>query len=62
MTRSDRLDNLPFSPLHRRLLVIAGAGWAMDAMDVGLISFIMAALARQWALDGATVAWIGSVG
>jgi putative MFS transporter len=61
-TRSDRLDNLPFTPLHRRLLVIAGAGWAMDAMDVGLISFIMAALARQWALDGGTVAWIGSVG
>jgi putative MFS transporter len=62
MTRSDRLDNLPFSPLHRRLLVIAGAGWAMDAMDVGLISFIMAALATQWALDASTVAWIGSVG
>ncbi|HEX6909407.1 MAG TPA: MFS transporter [Longimicrobium sp.] len=61
-TRSDRLDTLPFTPLHRRLLVIAGAGWAMDAMDVGLISFVMAALATQWALDGATVAWIGSVG
>jgi MFS transporter, putative metabolite:H+ symporter len=61
-TRSDRLDNLPFTPLHRRLLVIAGAGWAMDAMDVGLISFIMAALAKQWALEGGTVAWIGSVG
>ncbi|HST57420.1 MAG TPA: MFS transporter [Longimicrobium sp.] len=61
-TRSDRLDNLPFTPLHRRLLVIAGAGWAMDAMDVGLISFIMATLARQWALDSGTVAWIGSVG
>jgi MFS transporter, putative metabolite:H+ symporter len=62
MTRSDRLDTLPFTPLHRRLLVIAGAGWAMDAMDVGLISFIMAALARQWQLDAGTVAWIGSVG
>ena len=61
-TRSDRLDNLPFTPLHRRLLVISGAGWAMDAMDVGLISFIMATLARQWSLDGGTVAWIGSVG
>jgi putative MFS transporter len=61
-TRSERLDNLPFTPLHRRLLVIAGAGWAMDAMDVGLISFIMAALATQWTLDSGTVAWIGSVG
>lgn len=61
-TRSERLDRLPFTPLHRRLVVIAGAGWAMDAMDVGLISFVMAALAPQWNLDGATLAWIGAVG
>ncbi|MBB4638340.1 MFS transporter [Longimicrobium terrae] len=62
LSRAERLDRLPFTPLHRRLLVVAGAGWAMDAMDVGLISFIMAALAKQWQLDGGTVAWIGSVG
>ena len=61
-TRSERLDRLPFTPLHRRLVVISGAGWAMDAMDVGLISFVMAALAAQWRLDGATLSWIGSVG
>jgi putative MFS transporter len=61
-TRSARLDRLPFTPLHRRLVVIAGAGWAMDAMDVGLISFVMASLAVQWSLDGATLSWIGSVG
>ncbi|HEX8670357.1 MAG TPA: MFS transporter, partial [Longimicrobium sp.] len=62
LTRAARLDRLPFTHLHRRLLVVAGAGWAMDAMDVGLISFIMAALAQQWHLGPATVAWIGSVG
>jgi putative MFS transporter len=61
-TRSERLDRLPFTPLHRRLVVVAGAGWAMDAMDVGLISFVMAALAAQWKLDGGTLAWIGAVG
>ena len=61
-TRSERLDRLPFTPLHRRLVLVAGAGWALDAMDVGLISFVMAALAVQWSLDGATLSWIGSVG
>ena len=61
-TRSERLDRLPFTPLHRRLVVIAGAGWAMDAMDVGLISFVMASLAVQWKLDAATLSWIGAVG
>jgi putative MFS transporter len=61
-TRSERLDRLPFTPLHRRLVVISGAGWAMDAMDVGLISFVMAALAAQWSLDGGTLSLIASVG
>lgn len=62
LSRADRLDRLPFTPIHRRMLLVAGAGWAMDAMDVGLISFVMAALAVQWQLDGATLSWIGSVG
>ncbi|HYH78758.1 MAG TPA: MFS transporter [Longimicrobium sp.] len=61
-SRAERIDHLSFTPLHRRLLLVAGAGWAMDAMDVGLISFIMAALAAQWHLSSGTVAWIGSVG
>ena len=37
LTRSERLDRLPFTGLHRRLVVGSGAGWALDAMDVGLI-------------------------
>jgi putative MFS transporter len=62
LSRSERLDRLPFTPLHRRLLVISGLGWAMDAMDVGLISFVMAALAAQWQLGGSELSWIGAVG
>ncbi|HEX8317818.1 MFS transporter [Longimicrobium sp.] len=62
LSRADRLDRLPFTPIHRRLLLVAGAGWAMDAMDVGLISFVMAALATQWGLGSGTLAWIGAVG
>jgi putative MFS transporter len=62
LTRSDRLDRLPFTPLHRRLLGVSGVGWALDAMDVGLISFVMAALAKEWHLTPGTLSWIGSVG
>jgi putative MFS transporter len=62
LTRSDRLDRLPFTPLHRKILWVAGAGWAMDAMDVGLISFVMAALAKEWGLGGGTLSWIGAIG
>jgi MFS transporter, putative metabolite:H+ symporter len=61
-SRIERLERLPFSPLHRKFLVVSGLGWAMDAMDVGLISFIMPALARQWQLSTTTLSWVGAVG
>ncbi|HET6665687.1 MAG TPA: MFS transporter, partial [Intrasporangium sp.] len=62
LTRSERLDRLPFNAQHRRLLVGSGIGWALDAMDVGLISFVMAALAQQWAMTPTQLSWIGSIG
>ncbi|HVK43921.1 MAG TPA: hypothetical protein VM429_03360, partial [Micropruina sp.] len=58
LTRSERLDRLPFTRRHTRLVVGSGIGWALDAMDVGLISFVMAALAKQWSLDATTLSWI----
>ena len=61
-TRAERLDRLPFTRQHAKLLVGSGVGWALDAMDVGLISFVMAALAVQWNLDRTTLSWIASIG
>src|SRR3954451_24112543 len=62
LTRPERLDRLPFTSEHRRLVVGSGIGWALDAMDVGLISFVMAALAVQWKLSADTLSWIASIG
>lgn len=62
LTRSDRLDRLPFTAQHRRLVLGSGTGWALDAMDVGLISFVMASLAKEWDLGTTTLSWIASVG
>jgi putative MFS transporter len=62
LTRSERLDRLPYNRAHSKLLVGSGIGWALDAMDVGLIGFVMAALARQWSLAPTTLGWIGSIG
>jgi putative MFS transporter len=61
-TRSQRLDALPFTAEHRRLLVGSGAGWALDALDVGLISFIIAQLTVQWHLTATDASLIASVG
>lgn len=60
--RGDRLGRLPFTSEHRRLLLGSGVGWALDAMDIGLVSFIMAALAKEWALDRASLSLLGAVG
>ncbi|MDR7330520.1 MFS transporter [Corynebacterium guangdongense] len=62
LTRNERLDRLPVTAKHHKLLVGSGIGWALDAMDVGLISFIMAALAVQWSLSPTETSWIASVG
>ncbi|KYD34524.1 hypothetical protein B4114_2923 [Geobacillus stearothermophilus] len=46
---------------QRKLLGIAGLGWLFDAMDVGMLSFLMAALQKDWNLTAEQVGWIGSV-
>ena len=57
-----RLDALPFTRRHLRLLTGSGLGWALDAMDVGLISFVLAALTQHWALTATEAGWIAAVG
>ncbi|ANK62131.1 MFS transporter [Loigolactobacillus backii] len=48
-------------PKTRRLLVVAGLAWLFDAMDVGMLSFIIAALKPEWHLSEVQMGWIGSV-
>ena len=56
------MENLKVSLLSiNKLLLVAGTGWLFDAMDVGLLSFILAALKQDWGLSPAQLGWIGSV-
>ncbi len=61
-SRAERLGRLPYTPKHTRLLLGSGTGWALDAMDVGLISFVAAALARDWDLTRTEQSWLLSIG
>ncbi|MFB5567207.1 MFS transporter [Bacillus cereus] len=45
----------------RKLLGIAGIGWLFDAMDVGMLSFVMVALQKDWGLSTQEMGWIGSI-
>src|SRR3954452_19376227 len=59
LTRAERLDRLPFTREHGRLVVGSGLGWALDAIDVGLISFVMAGLGVQGQLFPTHLSGIG---
>jgi putative MFS transporter len=61
-TRTERLDELPFTREHGRLLVGSGVGWALDALDVGLVSFVIAQLAVVWSSDRGALAFVASAG
>lgn len=46
---------------NRKLLMVAGSGWMFDAMDVGILSFVIAALKIDWDLSVQEMGWIGSI-
>ena len=51
----------PAQPSRNRLLVTSGMGWMFDAMDVGLLSFVLAALKADWGLSAGQMGWIGAI-
>ena len=61
-TISERLGNLPLGKFHWQLLLIMCLGWAFDAMDTGIVSFVLPKLMAIWKLSPAQVGMIGSVG
>ena len=40
------------SRFHSRLLWVSGIGWMFDAMDIGLLSFVLPSLTRDLKLTG----------
>lgn len=56
---STNATNQPIS--RNKLLTIAGIGWTFDAMDVGMLSFVIAALAVEWNLSPNEMGLIGSI-
>jgi len=59
---SGRLEHLPLGTIHYKLLFICGIGWLFDAMDVGLVAFVLPAVANEWHLSAAQMGALGSIG
>ena len=47
---ASRLDAVPLNRFHWKLLITSGLGWLFDAMDVILISFLLAPIGKEFAL------------
>jgi putative MFS transporter len=54
-TLGARLERLPLSRWHWNMLGVLGLAWAFDGLDSLIIGSIVAALARTWHLDPATI-------
>lgn len=57
-----RLEALPVGSFHYKLLFITGLGWLFDAMDTGLIAFVLPVLGKEWGLSAGQMGAIGSIG
>lgn len=57
---NQQLDRLPLSRFHWRLLIVSGLGWMFDAMDILIVSSVVAAVSKEWNLDATTSQWINS--
>jgi putative MFS transporter len=55
-----RLDRVPLNRFHWRLLILSGLGWMFDAMDVLMLSFLLAPIRGEFKLDATGAALIAS--
>jgi putative MFS transporter len=51
LTLLKRLERVPFSRFHWRLLFMGGLGYTFDAMDGAMVAFILPAVTAQWHLS-----------
>lgn len=51
-TVADAVDRAGFTRFHVALLILAGAVWAADAMEMMLLSFVGPAASCEWGLSG----------
>lgn len=53
-----RLERLPLSRWHWRMLAVLGLAWTFDGFDLTIIGTIAAALHKQWQLDPRTMGFL----
>ncbi|MDR3098506.1 MAG: MFS transporter [Paraburkholderia sp.] len=55
-----RIERMPYSSFHRRLLWLGGLGYVFDAMDAAVLAFMLPVLREQWHLSSVQTGVLGS--
>ena len=59
---SDRLDRLPASRFHAKILVVAALSLLFDTLDTAVTGFILASLRTTWHFDASTIGIVSAIG
>ncbi|MGF6292288.1 MFS family permease [Paraburkholderia youngii] len=55
-----RLERLPLSSFHRRLLLIGGLGYMFDGLDSSSLAFLLPVVSKLWQLTSAQTGLVAS--
>jgi MFS transporter, putative metabolite:H+ symporter len=59
---SDRLDRLPVSRFHAKILVVAALSLLFDTLDTAVTGFVLASLRTVWHFDAKTIGVVSAIG
>src|ERR1700722_230729 len=59
---SDRLDRLPGSWFHAKILIVAALSLLFDTLDTAVTGFVLAALRTTWHFDAKTIGVVSAIG
>ncbi len=57
---AQRLERLPFGGFHYKLLLMGGLGYMFEAIDAGIIAFLLPSLRQEWALTSVQTGMLAS--
>ena len=59
---SDRLDRLPASRFHAKILIVAALSLLFDTLDTAVTGFVLASLRSVWHFDVKTIGVVSAIG
>src|ERR1700756_1809804 len=59
---SDRLDRLPASRFHAKILIVAALSLLFDTLDTAITGFVLASLRSTWHFDAKTIGFVSAIG